>query len=247
MTTLFINFWFLSPWLIWNSYLLYYALIEDKNFMFIITSKKQLLTYWFYIGLFLVLGIYIFCLRLNRVNLSINVYKIINNIDQLIDYLSWQGVIGMCLFILLLIIFWTLLLRNIYKNFRKCLYSLYLYYYQYKGFWEFTQRLIHIEGDFTLYFSRRVRIFTSKPKIISFTLFLWPYCLFLIEKKIFSYLIPYIVVFDMLTQDGNISHVFVILPWFYIYTILRSTKILLDQFFLTTDINLVDEAYGLNK
>ena len=218
------------PWLIFFSIMFYKALISDESFILIIFHKKQLFRYWFLILIMLLFPLYIFFIRLYRMGISIDVLWLKH---QIINWLLDQTLIFLFQISILLvfcIIFSYFFMKWLKLQFRKYVLALYLYYSQYPLFQHHSKIYGKITQSVDCYLLFRVRILTKSKYYQSIAFNIWPLFFFSLTRKIFTVIVPYVCVFDYLTQNGVLTKMFVLLPWCYLYFLRKATVKLYIQF-----------------
>lgn len=240
MITLILTLSIFNAVLIWYSFLLWFTLKYDHSFKFIIVNKTQLIKYWIYSSSLIIIGVYIFIIRLNNRQVTINIYDLEEKFWTLYYSLSVSSHLIILIEIIVMLIFWILLLKVFYDFIKSCLLALFMYYFQYDSFFKCCSRYIRSTVHFDHYLRKRVRLFTDNRKILAITAYIWPGLNFYVEPKIFAGLLPYLIIFDYMTQYGNISKLFIVLPWYYIYMLLRSAAQRFKEFYIPefTDLSM---------
>lgn len=245
MLSVFIALGFLSLWLIWNSFLCFYVLKLDKSFPIIFHSRKRLLKYLAYVFTLLGFSMYIFLIRYNNMGRTVNANVLWEEISNLVKSLSWLEGVVFVTFGLLLMIFWVMLVRVILHYFRQSILALFLYYFQYYYFREICYWWIQLSCDYTCYLMRRVSIFTKNTYIRSKARLLWPIGIEKILSRLYVVILPYLTIFDIVVHHGQISKIFIILPWFYVYSLFRGFCYLFDKLFVEENQEFTEETYGI--
>ena len=243
LVDIFVTLGIFSSWLVFYSVMLFIALEQDNSFNYIIFNKMQLFKYLAYVTVFVIFCYYVFMVRLTRVGMTLNIYELILNIYELILYQTWVVICLSSILIILGIIFVFLLSKWLYLNLRRCLVTLYIFFYQYRLVQLLYFKVMAIRVANTVYLLNRVSLFTKNPKILWLTLQIWPQLLLRFEPRIIKMILPYLVIFDILTQDWIISKVFVLMPWYYIYIILRQLFLGIALLFTPENLELSDQLY----
>ena len=220
-TLFFFTFLVLSPWPLFFSYMLYYVALLDSSYNFIVYSKKVLYKHWIFLGFIVLLSSTIFVFRLGQMGREIDFSSTFYLVWDLFTFLPYFQ--GYLLFLSMLIIgiFWFLFFAQFYTYIRRSFIVLYLYYYRYiifrKFVWNFT-RFLNAYNDLL---EGRVRKFTKNPKTLQLCFKIWPLTPEFVERNLFRFLVPYLYIFDICVKNGMVSLVFYILPWMFLYSLIR--------------------------
>lgn len=239
-----VNLGIISSWLICMSFMLYKTLTTDKTFVFVIFNKKQLVRYWLFIIAIISICFYLFFIRIKNIGKVINIYDLWYYILDVINSLSWSILILLMMVGILGLIFVFLGMRLLYKNIHLRLLALYLYYYQYESFRDkLVGNQIDFLVDFDGYLISRVMFFTEKPNYLMIAIKIWPRSFYWLESKIYKFIIPFLIIFDIITQNGEISKVFHIFPWFFIYMLIRTAWLTFYNFFIPANTDFSNAVY----
>ena len=229
--------------LIFASYVIYLGIFSTDHFNYIIFNRVQLLKYIGFVGIFVIFCTYIFQVRLNRVGLSINLYELALNFYEIMHFQSWTTLFLLSLLLSLFLIFLFLLLKLFYLNLRRRLLALYVYFFQYSIFQKLCFSVVDLQLYSIIYLNRRVMLFTENNIIFIISNIIWPGLLYNFEPRLIKVILPYLIVFDIFTQDWIISKVFVVLPWYYLYIIIRQTFLGISMLFKQENIDISQQLY----
>ena len=79
------------------------------------------------------------------------------------------------------------------------------------------------------------------------SLVIWPNSLNIIERNLFHFFIPYLIFFDIMVQDGVLSKIFIVMPWFYLYSLIRGFYILFKHMDKPENWLISEEMYGYQR
>ena len=155
---------------------------------------------------------------------------------------------GYLLFLSMLIIgiFWFLLFAQFYTYIRRSVMVLYIYYYQFEYFRDFLTVFIIKEDKILRFLTKRVRQFTKSSKLYNYAYAIWPLTPKLMERNLFRFLVPYLYIFDICVKNGMVSLVFYILPWMFLYTLIKSFYNLFWNIFMLRLLDVAKFFYGMD-
>ena len=242
---LFFTFLVLSPWPLFFSYLLYYVATLDSSYNFIVYSKKILYKHWIFLGFIVFLCGTMFVFRLGQMGREIDLFSTFSIVWDLFTFLPYFQ--GYLLFLSMLIIgiFWFFLFAQFYTYIRRSVIVLYIYYYQFEYFRNLVHIQVHLIIDHKSYLTRRLFKLTKNNRILHYAYGIWPLTPEFVERNLFRFLVPYLYIFDLCVRNGMVSLVFYVLPWMFIYTLIRSFFLLLDKIYLSALFEITAYFYEL--
>lgn len=232
---------FACCWLIFYSLMLVYAVGVDHT-NYVVLSRKDLIKT---ISIFPVLiGFlsYLFVIRFLRRNYSFDVIAFYNYLRDKAALLGIADLILIVLLLVLLLVFWLLALTLFYLYVKRAAVKLFVYFYQYPFLRTICTRTFILRTDYYLFLRLRVRKFTDSPRVYHIVKTIWPRATYKMEKLLFFGLMPSLIIYDFCMQNGVLSKVFYVLPWFFIYSLIRTSFITLV--FLDKDHN-TDMTYKI--
>ena len=192
---------------------------------FLITTTKQLRFNQLMFLLFLLIIIGIFFLRLARIDHYIDLFQLAPIL--LVKYfipLEFLLCLGLAIFVFLMMVY-----AYVYAKVKKVLLTLYLYYYHYKWFEESIRLLNKTITVCMYFFADKVHACCEKLNfskenseyIYQMAISIWPLSFRILKKYLYIGIIPYTIWFDIETQNYCLSHVFQVLPWYFLYSLVR--------------------------
>ena len=211
----------ISPIMIIYSYIFYIQANGTNPYDHKIKKKSELVK----IGLFLciLLGIcyLIVYQRMLRMGLTVDLNEYKDSVIYIVKETSYQR-LSIYVYVFILIgIFWITFLRLLKYYIYNIFLKLYLYLYQFEWFRKMCYKQIHVVSDFKMLVIRIFIKFTKNNKILNIVQNFWPIGLLLIEKNTFRYLFVYVIMADIILLDWQIYKIFYILPYLFIYMLLR--------------------------
>lgn len=209
-----------------------------------IESKRRIFGYSLFILTILTYIYWVLLRRFARVGFYFNIYEvyytlkdwfyIVNpyNLSYSTIYLLLYPIL-LILLVISIIIFWTVLVANVTDILRMSLISLYVYGLSFDKFRWFSGKLF----DLIMKFRRIVYILfpTSMYNLIYPLHYLWTIVPFKLESLVYRKMLIMVIIFDIYTNFGNISLLFDIMPWYYMYTILRRFLMFIRELILDLD------------
>jgi hypothetical protein len=209
---------------------LFYGLIVYLKLKFyvpqlLITTKKELRFNQLMFLLFLLIIIGIFFLRLSRIHHYIDLSQLAPIL--LVKYfipLEFLLCLGLATFLFLMMVY-----AYLYAKVKKILLTLFLYYYQYDEVKK-SLRLLHKTINVcSFFFAKTVyacceKLNFSKEKseyIYQMSKNIWPLSFRIVKKYLYIGIIPYSIWFDLQTQNYCLTHVFQVLPWYFLYSLVK--------------------------
>jgi hypothetical protein len=213
---------------------LFYGLIFYLKLKFyipnlLITTTKELRSNQLMFLLFLLfgLGICIFLLGSLGIHHYENILKIAENLLE-VYFIPREFLIclGLAIFVFLMMVY-----AYFYTKVNKILLTLFLYYYQYDRVKKSLSLLNKTILICMYFFADKVyacceKLNFSKEKseyIYQMSKCIWPMSFRILKKYLYVGIIPYTIWFDIETQNYCLTHVFQVLPWYFLYSLLRGT------------------------
>lgn len=88
-------------------------------------------------------------------------------------------------------------------------------------------------------------MFTKNPTICGGFITIWPLSINQIEQNLYFFILPYLIIFDMLVQNGQITKIFIVVPLYYIYTLFRLFWYIFNKLFTKENNDLSEEVYEM--
>jgi hypothetical protein len=85
-------------------------------------------------------------------------------------------------------------------------------------------------------FKRFVSRFTKNQKLLDLAFLIWPKSWNILEALIFFGLIPYLIYYDILTNDAKITKMFAIMPGYFLYSLWRSFNKFMTNLYISGTI-----------
>ncbi len=202
----------------------------------LITTTKQLRSnqLMFLLFLFLIL-MFIFLLGSLEIHHYENILELAFELLVLEVYfipLEFLFCLGLAIFVFLMMVY-----AYLYAKVKKVLLTLFLYYNQYKVFENGVQQLGTIRAASAIFLSSKVSKFCKKHNFSEersqfyyhLAKCIWPMSFRILKKYLYIGIIPYTIWFDIETQNYCLSHVFKVLPWYFLYSLLRGTHKFIDE------------------
>ncbi len=218
---------------------LFYGLIVYLKLKFyipnlLITTTKELRFNQLMFLLFLLIIIGIFLLRLSRIHHYIDLSQLAPIL--LVKYfipLEFLLCLGLAIFLFLMMVY-----AYVYAKVKKILLTLFLYYNQYKVFEKgVVQRLNELRVTCVLFLPDKVGDFCDKCNFskertqfyFGLAYGIWPMSFRILKKYLYIGIIPYTIWFDIETQNYCLSHVFQVLPWYFLYSLVIGVMKFIDE------------------
>ena len=222
-----------------------------RFFTYKLTSKKRIFSYIAFILMGLSYIFFVLYNRFLRVGFYFNIYEVYYLIKDYMKLIYEQkmNIYFLCyallisIIILNLVIFWMLLLAKTTLNLKKSVISLYLYGLQFENFRELNNNLCFELSTINLF----IHIYFGKypARVVNWLDYIWIKVTKNTEKVVYRGFLIYVIIFDIITNYGNISLLFYVMPWYYIYTIIR--KIFLFAKSLIKDLDYCELSENLYK
>lgn len=171
--------------------------------------------------------LYIFVIRLARRSLELDLNPIIKSIEENILSLSFQLQAVIIIYLIIFGCFFICASRYYYIYIKRTALTLFLYYEQYEMFRDIGDKIISSWQSLRLYAINKVIRATwnwdrkNAHPLIRITTLIWPNTFDIIERNLFMGLVPYLLYYDYQIHDRVLTKVFVILPWLFLYSLLR--------------------------
>jgi hypothetical protein len=225
------------------SLMLSYALVFPR-ISYKLKSKRELVSLLLVYVMFGVFITCIFYLRWLRQGFVLDVPELYKHWKNIILQIRPEDMIILILLFLFFLIFWLLLVRSFYRKLNVLAQKLFLYYYQYDVVREYHGFFTKMRVNYTFFLIRRVLLFTKKPKYLGLAPNIWPRGITILERLVFFGLIPSLLLYDLLLNAGLVEKIFIVFPWFFLYSLLRSLYFLLISLYNDANVNRTYRLYG---
>jgi hypothetical protein len=184
--------------------------------------------------------ILLFCLRYLRRGYVLNVPEVFDFIVKQLSLVAPQDLIILGLLLSIIILVIILSVMRFYAKLKANTLVLFIYYNQYPKFRTFGSKFLSIPSK--VFFC--VILFTDNPKILAHALAIWPRGFLLLEKLLVICLFPSLLIYDLLFHNAMVEKVFIVFPWFFLYSILRTVYKLFISVYTAKNLNLTNKLYG---
>lgn len=216
---------------------------KDILFSYQIKSKKTYICYFLFAIIFMTFLYYLLS-RIASMGFYFNIYQVYNTVNDwfYIVYnsynLNYSTVylllypIFLSILILSIVVFWAFLEVIVTDILKRSMMSLYMYALKYEKFEFLTDKLFDtiIDVDQVPY-----KLFKNYPKIMFMFYYLWRIIPPIMERFVYHSFPVIVVIFDIYTNFGNILLLFYVMPWYYIYAIIRNILRFVQHLILNPD------------
>jgi hypothetical protein len=240
-TVLFITLLIFSPLLLFVSYFMLLYIIYNKT-DYKIYSIIELIKNIILLVIFVAFLYFLFSLRRLRKNWVLDLKKVYVIFKSEISELLFADILLLSIFAIILLFFVMLFIMLFYKTVKIAATRLLLYLQQYEKLKRMPWHYVDFITD-SLRFKRFVSRFTKNKKLLYLAFLICPKSWNILETVIFFGILPYLIYFDILTNDARITKIFVIMPWYFLYSLWRSFNNFLSEFYRSGTILLAVKLY----